>query len=133
MNKTVRVLLAADALINLILGILLLFLPAGLLTVLGLPATSNYFYTSILGGVIFGIGIALSIEYFQKPEGARGLGLAGAIVINLCGGGVLLYWLLFGDIDLPLIGQLILWMVALVVIGIGLIELIIKPWQKSNL
>ncbi len=102
MKKKVQLLLAVDAIINLLLGLLLLLLPAGLLKALGLPPTDTYFYTSILGGVIFGIGIALLLEWLRGGKGVRGLGLAGAIAINLCGGGVLLYWLLFSDLNLPL-------------------------------
>ena len=61
MDSKQRMLLPADAYINLLLGILILLFPAGLLEYLGLPSSDTYFYTSILGGVIFGIGVALSL------------------------------------------------------------------------
>ena len=132
MKKKVQLLLAADAIINLLLGLLLLLLPAELLEALGLPATDTFFYTSILGGVIFGIGVALSLERWGEPKNIRGLGLGGAIAINLFGGGVLLFWLLFSDLNLPLRGQLTLWVVAILVLGIGLVELISKSWQHKD-
>ena len=132
MNRKVRFLLAADALINLLLGILLLLFPAGVLRSFGLPATDTYFYTSILGGVIFGIGLALGLEWLPRENGSRGLGLAGAILINLCGGGVLIFWLIFGNLGIPLRGTITLWIVAILVIGIGIIELISGSWRSNN-
>jgi hypothetical protein len=132
MKKKVQLLLAADAIINLLLGLLLLLLPVGLLEFLGLPPTDTFFYTSILGGVIFGIGVALSLERWGTPMGIRGLGLGGAIAINLCGGGTLLFWLIVGNLDLPLRGLVTLWIVGILVIGIGLVELISKSWRYED-
>ncbi len=130
MKRNVKLLLAADAVINLILGALLLLFPAGILEYLGLPRTDTYFYSSILGGVIFGIGVALSLERWGTSD-IRGLGLAGAIAINLCGGGILLFWLLFGYLPLPLRGQMTLWIVAILVLGIGFVELFTKSWRNQ--
>ena len=49
-------LLMADAIINLVLGVLLLFFPPALVRLLGLPQTEQSFYPSILGAVLFGRG-----------------------------------------------------------------------------
>jgi len=130
MKSQVKLLLVADAVINLILGALLLLFPAGILEYLDLPPTDTYFYSSILGGVIFGIGIALSLERWRPPE-IRGLGLGGAIAINLCGGGVLFYWLLWGELNLPFRGEFTLWIVAILVLGIGFAELFTKSWRNQ--
>ena len=127
-----RVLLAIDALANLALGAILLFFPAGLMDLLGLPKTDTYFYATILGGVIFGIGIALLLELYGARAQVRGLGLGGAIAINLCGGGVLLGWLLFGGLDLPLRGWIVLWTVAIVVLGIGVAEIAARSWKYDE-
>ena len=62
---------------------------------------NTYFYSSILGGVIFGIGVALCLEWLKGGKKIRGLGLAGAIAINLFGGGTLLFWLIFKELDTP--------------------------------
>lgn len=132
MKQKQRILLLSDAIINLLLGFLLLLFPAGLLTYLGLPPTDTFFYTSILGGVIFGIGVALGLEWLGFPEGIRGLGLEGAIAINFCGGGTLLYWLIFENLGLPLRGMVTLWIVAVVVLGIGLLEILNKSWKYDN-
>jgi hypothetical protein len=130
-SKKQKALLAADAAVNLALGALLLLFPAGMLDFLGLPLVSHHFYTTILGAVIFGICVALLIDLFGAAQGIRGLGLGGAIAINLCGGGVLLIWLLFRPFDLPFRGHLVLWSVAVVVLGIGIVELITKSWKAN--
>jgi len=132
MNRKISLLLIIDCIVNLLLGLLLLLFPAGLLDYLGLPPSDTYFYTSILGGVIFGIGIALGLEWWGASNRIRGLGLGGAIAINLCGGGTLLAWLVFGNLSLPLRGQITLWIVAVVVLGIGIIEMINKTWKYDE-
>lgn len=125
------ILLTIDAVVNLLLGALLLLFPAGMLQFLGLPPVQNHFYTTILGGVIFGIGLALFIELFRGSRNVHGLGLSGAIAINLCGGGVLLFWLVFKPFDLPMRGMVVLWTVAILVLGIGLIELVSGSWKEE--
>ena len=121
--------LLIDGIVNLILGILLLAFPLGVAQWLGLPLPASNFYPTILGGVIFGIGIALLVEAFGQTRGFRGLGLGGAIVINLCGAGVLAIWLVFGPLELPLRGLIILWAVAIVVLGLGILELAARTWR----
>ena len=128
MNQKQKILLGIDGIINLLLGILLLLFPAGVVDFLGLPATNTYFYPTILGGVIFGIGIALLAELFFY-ENIRGLGLVGAISINFSGGLVLLYWLLFTRLAIPLKGYVTLWIVAILVLGIGIVEVVMKSWK----
>ena len=117
MNKT---LLLADAVINLVLGVLLLTYPQSLVEALGLPAVRSSFFPSVLGGVLIGIGIALLLA---RRGGANGLGLDGAIAINLCGAGVVVGWLLVSPDTIPARGRWTLWTVAVLVIGIGLVEL----------
>jgi hypothetical protein len=117
--------------VNVLLGILLLLFPAGVLDLLGLPQTSTYFYPSILGAVLLGIGVALFIEVRGAPKGVSGLGLAGAIAINILGGGALLVWLLAAQLDIPRRGHVVLWSVAIAVLAIGLVELFVKPWRSD--
>ena len=115
-------LLMADAIINLVLGVLLLFFPPALVRLLGMPQTGQSFYPSILGAVLFGIGIALLVEYFRRAEGMVGLGLGGAIGINLCGGLVLAGWLVSGKLTVPLRGYIVFWILVLILVGISAIE-----------
>ena len=125
-------LLKTDAAINLILGILLMAFPINLVKALGLPSVYPAFYPSILGGVLFGIGLALLLECYCKSNGLSGLGLAGAIAINLCGGFILAIWLLFGNLNLPLRGQIFLWCLVLILVGLSLIEGIAQVHMRAD-
>lgn len=124
-----RPLLLADAVINLGLGALLLLYPQWLVETLGMPEVANTFFPNVLGGVLFGIGLALLIAY---RGGAQGLGLDGAIAINLCGAGVVVGWLVIAPQAIPSRGKITLWIIALVVIGIGLIELQHRIASKTS-
>ena len=115
-------LLFVDALINLVLGVLLLIFSDGMVDLFGVPSTDQLFYPNILGAVLFGIGIALLIELFKNDKKISGLGLMGAIAINLCGGIVLISWLIFGSLELHLRGYIFLWTLSVVLITISLIE-----------
>jgi riboflavin transporter FmnP len=115
-------LIKADAAINLILGILLMAFPAKLIKVLGIPMADLSFYPAILGGVLFGIGLALLVECYRRTNRFIGLGLAGAVLINLCGGFVLAFWLLWGQLNLPVRGLIFLWTLVVLLIGLSLLE-----------
>jgi hypothetical protein len=129
MHKT---LLLIDSIVNIILGVLLLLFPIGVVDFLGLPSTNTNFYPSLLGAVILGIGFALLLELIGFARQVRGLGLGGAIVINIVGSSVLLCWLIFGSLNIPLKGRIILWIIGLVVFSIGVAELLLKSWICSN-
>jgi len=124
-----RPLLLADALINLLLGVLLLLYPQWLVEALGMPEVANPFFPNVLGGVLFGIGLALLLAH---RGGAQGLGLDGAIAINLCGAGVVVGWLVIAPRAIPPRGRITLWVIALVVIGIGLVELWHRIASKTS-
>ncbi len=119
-----------DGIINLVLGILLLLVPFGMASFLGVPEPVSYLYPCVLGAVLFGIGIALLLEVWGGSKGIRGLGIGGAIVINFCGAGTLLGWLLMSPHDLPLRGQILLWSIAVVVLLVGVVELLTRSWQE---
>lgn len=125
-------LLLVDAVANLILGAILLSSPAGTLAALGMPRADASFYTTLLGAIILGIGAALLIELLGARSRIRGLGLGGAIAINLCGGGALLVWLIILPFALPLRGRVILWIVDIAVIGIAAAELISRSWKYEE-
>ena len=129
MKAKSKTLLLIDGIVNLLIGILLLLFPFGMAQLLGVPISNSNFYPSILGAVIFGIGIALVLEAYGEPKGIHGLGLAGAIVINFCGAGVLSIWLISTPLNLALRGYIILWTIAIVVLAIGFIELISRSWK----
>ena len=115
-------LLEIDSVVNLLLGVALLGMPEATIAFFGLPATDELFYASVLGAVLFGIGVALWAER-KNDERWRGLGLFGAVVINLVAGVTVCVWLIIDPFAIPVRGCVVLWTVAIVVIGIGVVEL----------
>ena len=129
MKTKSKTLLLIDGIVNLVLGILLLLFPFGIAQLLGVPLPNINFYPTILGAVIFGIGIALLLEAFGEQRGVHGLGIAGAIAVNFCAAGVLTLWLISTPLNLPQRGYIILWTIDIIVLTIGFIELISKSWK----
>ena len=111
--------LLLDAFINIALGLLLATFPNSVVRLLGVPTTDARFYPSILGAVLLGLGLALLIEFYRKPAQSPGLGLNGAIAINLCGALFLALWLLSGTLNIPLRGHVFLWAVTIGLIAIS--------------
>ena len=124
MQRKHKALLIIDGIVNLVLGLLLLSFPWGTAAYLGVPQATHSFYPTILGGVIFGIGIALLLEVYGAGHAILGLGLSGAIVINFCGAGVLTFWLFARPLQIPTRGYIVLGTIAVLVFGIGVVELL---------
>jgi len=116
-------LLTVDAIINFMLGLPLMFVPIQTARILGIPFPEPAFYASLLGAVLTGIGVALLIERYHDRIHMAGLGIGGAIAINIFGAVALILWLFLGDLDIPVRGYVFLGAVAVVVLGISLVEL----------
>jgi hypothetical protein len=127
--KPQSILLIVDGVINLALGIPLAIFPHRLAEFLGIPITTTPFYASILGAVLTGIGFALLVECFKRSTAITGLGLDGAIIINLIGAGTLVIWLVAGQLVLSLRGTIFLWIIAILVLGTAGIEIFSK-WRR---
>ncbi len=123
-----RRVLAVDAAINLLLGITLVWLPSPMMAWLGLPPAGSRLYSTVLGGVLVGIGLALLLELF----GRRGLGLDGAVVINICGAGLLVLWLVARRELLSTGAAAVLWGVAAAVLLIAVVELAMSPRPRHR-
>ncbi len=115
-------LLAIDGIINLVLGVMLMVFPSNLIQALGIPGGESAFYANILGGVLFGVGVALMIESFRPPLKVVGLGLGGAVSINLGGGIVLGWWIASGRLALSTLGSFVGWSLVIVLVGLSAIE-----------
>jgi hypothetical protein len=118
-----RALLTVDATVNLALGVALAFFPRWLVAILGVPDVEPAFYPSILGSVLIGVGIALLLGRSKPTLELAGLGLEGAVAINLCGGVALAAWLLLGDLELPLRGEFFLWGLVILLVGLNSVEI----------
>ena len=70
-------LLELDGAGNLFLGVIFLVFPNAVSELLGLPGGESRFYPTILGAILFGIGIALLLERFRGSQKFTGLGLVG--------------------------------------------------------
>jgi len=64
------------------------------------------------------------IECYRTPNGIIGLGLGGAVVINLSGCIVLAAWLMFADSIIPMRGRLFLWSVVILLVAISGVEIV---------
>lgn len=128
MDRGQRRLLIADAVVNLLLGGLLLLAPVRLFEALQLPAQSPGLYRYVLGGVLLGIGLALLLPLRGHP----GLTLTGAIVINICGAGALGTWLLLTSSRPAAAGGLILWALTIAILVLALLELFSRPWTRDR-
>lgn len=115
--------LAVDAAINLLLGGALLLLPSTTISFFGLPAANSPFYVTVLGAVLFGIGIALWLERRNEERG-HGLGLTGALAINVLAASTVLFWLVMDPFDLPTRGYIVLSIVVTAVFGTAFLELL---------
>ncbi len=132
MGMSERFTLTVDGAIDLALGILLLLFPRGVLTILAMPLAASAFYPSILGAVLVGIGLALLLQRFGEDSGVAGLGMEGAIVINVCGAGALVLWLIGGTLDIPRRGYAFLWVIALTVLGVAVVEIVLRILRRGK-
>jgi hypothetical protein len=131
MQNENKILLLVDGMVNTVLGLVLLAFPLGSGEILSLPVSENNFYPLILGAVLLGIGIALFIEVKFYNKGKRGLGLDGAIIINIVASIVLILILIFGQLNISITGSIILWLVGISVLVIGLVEYFRKRLFKK--
>lgn len=128
-TKPRTTLLRIDGVINLVLGVLLAAFPEGLVETLGVPPTEDRFYPTVLGAVLFGIGIALLLEAGRLPGGIMGLGLGGAIAINLTAAIALILWIILGDLEIPTRGQVLLGVLSAGLVAISSFELWVR-WSR---
>lgn len=113
-------LLRIDGLLNLLFGAVLLLGPLGSLRWLGFPEARSYFYSSVLGGVLAGVGVALLLSVRRLS----GLGLAGAVAINVGGALAVAGWLVAVPDQGSPVGRALLWIVALGVLSVAVVEVL---------
>ena len=77
-----HLLLIVDGIINLALGILLIFFPTQIMVALDLPGAETHFYVNILGAVLFGICLTLLLEFFAERIGMTIFGIAIAELVT---------------------------------------------------
>ncbi len=118
--------LTIDGVANLLFGAFLLLAPRGAFEILGLPWTERALWALILGGVLFGVGVALLLESRRPQGGIVGLGLGGAVAINLGGAAGILLWLFLGAGEIPLKGRALLGVLVAFLVGLSSFELLVS-------
>lgn len=93
-------------------GLLLFLAPLTSIRILGLPATPTGFWVRLLGALLIGIAVASALEGARYT--VHGLGLAGALAINLTAASALSTMLLSDPTALKARGRSLLWLLAAV-------------------
>ncbi len=104
-------------------GGLLMLAPRTLARALGLPPVAEPFWPRCLGALLVGIALAAFLEV--KLKGANGLGLAGAIAVNLAAAGIIGGQLIVGQVTPARRGRVLLWLTAGLLMLLALAEI---PW-----
>ena len=73
----------------------------------------------------------VDIGCWQVQGSFSGLGVMGAIAINLCGATAVVWWLLCSPVQLSVRGKVVLWVVAVIVYAIAAFEIRSRPWQTT--
>lgn len=110
-----RSILAANAGLNILLGIVILLLPVTGGGWFGLPDATPFLFSSVLGAVLVAVGLALLVQ----RAGGSGLGLGGAAVLGLLGAGAAFAWLGLGGSAIPAPGRWVVAAAALLAIALA--------------
>lgn len=114
-------LLWIETVLKLATGIALLALPGPLARAFGLPRDSTGFWPRLLGAVLVGLAAAFVLEGWIGN--VHGLGLAGALAINLATVMALAGLLILGKAAPTRRGRILLWCVVAVLALLALFEL----------
>ena len=114
-------LLWVEAIVRGALALALIAVPKQVIAVLGLPRTEDTFWPRLVGAIFTGMAIAAYFEGHFKP--ASGLGLGGAIAINLATAFALATALVVGGLALPRRGRLLMWISTAALVVLSLFEL----------
>jgi len=118
-----RAFLIVDAVIDGLLGIVLLLFSPEVWELTGIPGAYSRFYPNLLGAVLLGICISLIIEAGRKEkEASPGLGFRGSLAINFSAGAILSLWLFFGHLPIPVKGVIILGVLSFFLLGFSIIK-----------
>jgi hypothetical protein len=116
----VQQLLWIETLLKLVPGLLLVLAPLTTLRVLGLPRPDTGFWPRLTGALLVGMAGALFVEGAQS---GRGLGLAGAIIINLCGATVLAILLVLDRGPASTRGRVVVWALTCTLVVLSVVEI----------
>ena len=113
-------LLWIETLLKLVPGLLLALAPLTTLRILGLPRPDTGFWPRLTGALLVGIAGALFIE---GTHSGHGLGLAGAIIINLSGATVLATLLALDRGPASTRGRAVVWALTCTLVILSVFEI----------
>jgi hypothetical protein len=116
----VQQLLWVETLLKFFPGAMLAVAPMTTLRVLGLPRPDSGFWPRVCGALLTGIAAALFLE---GTSSGHGLGLAGVIVINLCGASLLAVMLVLDRGPTSRRGRVAVWLTICVLVTLSVIEI----------
>jgi hypothetical protein len=102
-------------------GVVLLLVPLTAIKVLGLPRSDTAFWPRLLGVVLIGLAAATFMDASVKL--GHGLALGGSFVINTIAGLTLAAMLFLKQGPPSLRGRIVLWGLAVGLIGLALVEI----------
>lgn len=114
-------LLSIETILKLAGGLALLLIPGTLAKAFGLPRDPSGFWPRLLGATLIGLAAATFIEGWVRNT--HGLGLAGALSINLAMAGGIMALLLLGKAAPTRRGRVLLWLIFSVLVLLALFEL----------
>lgn len=101
-------------------GLPLAILPMTTLRLLGLPRPDTGFWPRVCGALLVGIAAALFLE---GTSTGHGLGLAGVVVINLCGVALLATMLVLERGPQSVRGRTAVWLTVCVLVTLSAFEI----------
>lgn len=115
-------LLWLETLLKIAPGLLLALAPLTTLRVLGLPRPDTGFWPRLCGALLVGMAGALFLEGTSR---GHGLGLAGCIIINLCGATVLATLLVLDRGPTSTRGRAVVWALVCALVTLSVFEIAI--------
>jgi hypothetical protein len=107
------------------IGLILIFLPITAARMAGLPHGNVAFWPRLFGAALLGIAGAFAVEGYNLAGGAieaKGLGLGGAVIINLTTIVSLFGTLIFSAVATRR-GKVLIWLMILVLLFLTLFEI----------
>ena len=95
--------------------------PMSAIKLFGLPLTNTGFWPRLLGAVLIGLAVALFLE--ARVEGSHGLGLAGCVVVNLCGAAMIATLLVTEAGPPSMRGRFLFWLIVLLLLTLSILEM----------
>ncbi len=111
-----------EAILKGTVGLLLLLAPGTLARVLGLPRPETGFWPRLLGSSLLALTAAYLVEGFAAGR-TQGLGLGGSVAVNLAAAPLIAAVTLMAAPQLTRRGKALLWLLAILVAVLGLVEL----------